>query len=103
MLEVLSPASDPLPADVARQVAIGAKYAGYIEKERRQVERMRRLETRRIPASFDYGSAVGMRKEAQEKLGRFRPGTVGQASRISGVNPADISILLVYLERSGGR
>jgi tRNA uridine 5-carboxymethylaminomethyl modification enzyme len=102
MLEVLSPASDPLPADVAHQVAVGAKYAGYIEKERRQVERMRRLERRRIPESFDYDSIVGMRKEAQEKLRRFRPGTLGQASRISGVNPADISILLVYLERSKG-
>jgi tRNA uridine 5-carboxymethylaminomethyl modification enzyme len=74
-----------------------------MEKQRRQVERMRRLEERPIPLYFDYQSIVGMRKEAQEKLARFRPATVGQATRISGVNPADISILLVYLERARGQ
>jgi tRNA uridine 5-carboxymethylaminomethyl modification enzyme len=100
MLEPLSPSGDRLEPDAAQQVAIEAKYAGYIEKQRLQVERMRRLEQRNIPPNFDYGRMVGMRKEAQEKLRRFRPATVGQASRISGVNPADLSILLVYLERS---
>ncbi len=99
MLEVLCPNSESLPPDAAEQVATEAKYAGYIEKQRQQVERMRRLEERRIPHSFDYDAIVGMRKEAQEKLTRFRPATVGQASRISGVNPSDLSILLVYLER----
>jgi len=103
MLEVLSPNRDRLAPDAAQQVAIEAKYAGYIEKQRQQVERMRRLERRGIPPAFDYDRIVGMRKEAQEKLRRFRPDTVGQASRISGVNPADISILLVYLERSRAR
>lgn len=100
MLEVLCPNSQRLTPDVAYQVATEAKYAGYIEKQRQQVERMRRLEERRIPSSFDYDAVLGMRNEAQEKLKRFRPATVGQASRISGVNPADLSILLVYLERA---
>lgn len=103
MLEVLCPNSQRLALDAAYQVATEAKYAGYIEKQRQQVERMRRLEERRIPASFDYDAIVGMRKEAQEKLKRIRPATVGQASRISGVNPADLSILLVYLERARKR
>jgi tRNA uridine 5-carboxymethylaminomethyl modification enzyme len=83
-------------------VAVEAKYAGYIEKQHQQVERLRRLEQRRIPDSFDYSSVVGIKTEAREKLARFRPTTVGQASRISGVNPTDLSILLVYLTRSVG-
>jgi tRNA uridine 5-carboxymethylaminomethyl modification enzyme len=103
MLEVLCPNSERLLPDAADQVAIEAKYAGYIEKQRQEVERTRRLEERRIPESFDYDAVVGMRKEAQEKLKRFRPATVGQASRISGVNPADLSILLIYLERAKGK
>jgi tRNA uridine 5-carboxymethylaminomethyl modification enzyme len=103
MLETLTPDGDPLSPEVAEQVAVEAKYAGYIEKQQQQVERLRRLEQRRIPASFDYNSVVGIKTEAREKLARFRPATVGQASRISGVNPADISILLVYLTRSFGR
>ncbi len=100
MVETLRPNSRPLPPDAAYQVATEAKYAGYIDKQCQQVERMRRLEERHIPDSFDYDTIVGVRKEAQEKLKLFRPATVGQASRISGVNPADISILLVYLERA---
>jgi tRNA uridine 5-carboxymethylaminomethyl modification enzyme len=103
MLEALTSSGDRLEPDTAQQVAIEAKYAGYIEKQRLQVERMRRLEQRSIPPAFDYDRIAGMRKEAQEKLSRFRPATVGQASRISGVNPADLSILLVYLERSEAR
>ena len=103
MLEALCGEPDGPPQDVAQQVALEAMYAGYIDKQLQQVARMRRLEERRIPESFDYDSVKGMRKEAQEKLVRFRPSTVGQASRISGVNPADISVLLVYLERSKGR
>jgi tRNA uridine 5-carboxymethylaminomethyl modification enzyme len=99
-LEVLCPNSRKLQRDEAVQVATMAKYAGYIEKQLQEVERMRRLEDRRIPDSFDYDAVVGMRREAQEKLKRFRPATVGQASRIGGVNPADLSILLVYLERA---
>lgn len=100
MVEQLCPNSRKLPQEVADQVATQTKYAGYIEKQQQQVERMRRLEERRIPESFDYDAIVGMRNEAQEKLKRFRPATVGQASRISGVNPSDLSILLVYLQRA---
>ncbi|HEM62561.1 MAG TPA: tRNA uridine-5-carboxymethylaminomethyl(34) synthesis enzyme MnmG, partial [Chloroflexi bacterium] len=103
MLKALSGESDGLPESVAQQVVIEAKYAGYIEKQRQQVERMHRLEQRRIPDTLEYESMIGLRKEAQEKLARFRPATVGQASRISGVNPADISVLLVYLERPPAR
>jgi len=99
MLEALSPNPRGLAPDAAQQVTIEAKYAGYIETQRKQVRRMSRLEERRIPDSFDYETIGGIRKEAQEKLERIRPATVGQASRISGVNPADISVLLVYLER----
>ena len=99
MIEALVPSPRPLSPDAIQEVAIVAKYAGYIERQRREVERAKRLEERRIPDEFDYETMVGMRKEAQEKLKRFRPATVGQASRIQGVNPADISVLLVYLER----
>jgi len=99
MIEALVPSLKPLSPGAIQEVAIVAKYAGYIERQRREVERAKRLEERRIPDDFDYETIVGMRKEAQEKLKRFRPATVGQASRIQGVNPADISVLLVYLER----
>jgi tRNA uridine 5-carboxymethylaminomethyl modification enzyme len=94
------PPDDPLTADAGRQVDIQAKYAGYIEKQMAQIERMRRLEEREIPSGFTFEGLNGMRKEAQQKLEQFRPATVGQASRIAGVNPADISVLLVHLERA---
>jgi len=100
IIEALSPVPHPLPPEIIQQVTIEAKYAGYIEKQRRQVERMKRLEERRIPQGFDYARVVGLRNEAREKLMRFRPISVGQASRIHGVNPTDISILLIYLERA---
>ncbi len=100
VIETLSPAPHPLSPEVIQQVTIEAKYAGYIEKQRRQVERMKRLEERRIPQGFDYARVVGLRNEAREKLMRFRPINVGQASRIHGVNPTDISILLIHLERA---
>ena len=100
LIEILSPAPYSLLPEVLQQVTIEAKYAGYIEKQRRQVERMKRLEERRIPQGFDYSRVVGLRNEAREKLMRFRPVNVGQASRIHGVNPTDISILLIYLERA---
>jgi len=100
IIEALSPAPYPLSPEFIQQVTIEAKYAGYIEKQRRQVERMKRLEERRIPQGFDYARVVGLRNEAREKLMRFRPINVGQASRIHGVNPTDISILLIHLERA---
>jgi tRNA uridine 5-carboxymethylaminomethyl modification enzyme len=100
LVETLSPAPYPLFPEVIQQVTIEAKYAGYIEKQHRQVERMKRLEERRIPQNFDYARVVGLCNEAREKLMRFSPINVGQASRIHGVNPTDISVLLIHLERA---
>jgi tRNA uridine 5-carboxymethylaminomethyl modification enzyme len=90
-----------LPEHAAEQVEIEAKYAGYIEKQRAEVARCRRLEDQRIPPGLDYQALVGLRTEAQEKLARVQPATVGQATRLAGVNPADISVLLVHLKRMG--
>jgi hypothetical protein len=81
------------------QVGIEVKYEGYIAKQQQQVERMRRLESKTIPANFDYEAITGLRTEARHKLKQFQPATVGQAGRIAGVNPADISILLIHLEK----
>ena len=86
-----------LPPEVAEQVEIEAKYATYIERQRREVERMSRMENRPIPPDIDYRAIPGLRAEAREKLERFRPLTLGQAARIAGVNPADISVLLIHL------
>lgn len=99
ILAELSPPPAPLPEDVTQQVAIETKFEGYLSKQQGQVERMQRLETRTIPPEFDFSALEGMRIEAKEKLAKFRPVTVGQASRIAGVNPADISVLLIHLER----
>jgi len=88
-----------LAADIAEQVEIEVKYWGYIEKQRRQVERMHRLEEWHIPPDMEYDTLVGLRFEARQKLQRLRPATLGQASRIDGVTPADISILMVHLGR----
>lgn len=99
VLGQLSPAFELLRADVALQVEIEAKYSGYIQKQRQQVERARRLEERRIPDDLDYDLVIGLRNEAREKLKHFRPMTLGQASRINGVTPADVSILMVHLEK----
>lgn len=85
---------------VVEQVEIAMRYEGYIAKQQRQVERARRLENRCIPEDFDYQAVVGLRNEARESLMWHRPQTVGQASRIQGVNPADISVLLIHLERA---
>jgi tRNA uridine 5-carboxymethylaminomethyl modification enzyme len=99
LLAALTPPPEPLPRGLAEQVEIEAKYAGYIEKQRVEVARFRRLEDRRIPPGLDYGALTGLRTEAREKLAAIRPATVGQATRLAGVNPADISVLLVHLKR----
>jgi tRNA uridine 5-carboxymethylaminomethyl modification enzyme len=96
----LVPSPSPLTDDVIEQVSIEAKYAGYIAKQQREVERLRRLEERPIPTDFDYNAVNGLRNEAREKLMHFRPATIGQASRLPGVNPPDVSILLIHLERT---
>lgn len=88
-----------LPEAVFEQVEIGLKYEGYIRRQEAQVAELRRLEGKRIPAGIDYRSVGGLRLEAREKLSKIRPENVGQASRISGVSPADVSVLLIYLAR----
>ena len=101
LVAALVPPLEECTPDVAEQVQIEAKYAGYIEKQRAQVARFRRLEARRIPPGLDYEHLTGLRTEAREKLNSIRPATVGQAARLAGVNPADISVLLVHLKRLG--
>jgi tRNA uridine 5-carboxymethylaminomethyl modification enzyme len=88
------------PDDVKEQVEISVKYEGYIKRQLLQVERFKKLEEKSIPKGFDYDSVKGLRIEARQKLSKIKPLSVGQASRISGVSPADISVLLVYLEQS---
>lgn len=92
-----------LGADVVEQAEVEIKYAGYIKKQLAQVEEMRRLECKPLPHDINYKTIAGLRLEAREKLEKVQPINVGQASRISGVSPADISVLLIYLEQHGGR
>jgi len=89
---------DNLPKNVTEQVEIQIKYEGYIKKQLNQVEQFKKLEKRKIPENIDYESISGLRLEARQKLGKVRPVSIGHASRISGVSPADISVLLVYME-----
>ena len=95
-LDALRPS---LPADVREQVNIEIKYEGYIKRQMQQVAQFKKLEGRRLPEHFDYSSVKSLRREAVQKLNQIQPETVGQASRISGVSPADISVLLVHLEQ----
>ena len=89
-----------LPYDVCEQVNINLKYEGYIKRQERQVVQYKKLENKKIPDTIDYDDVYSLRKEAVQKLKEFRPASVGQASRISGVSPADISVLLIYLEKN---
>ena len=98
-LSPIDPERKPLPEDVIRQVEIELRYEGYIKRQKKQVEEFRRVENRRIPENIDYDAVPSLRIEARQKLKEFRPESIGQASRLSGVTPADISCLLVYLER----
>ncbi|MBR2954137.1 MAG: tRNA uridine-5-carboxymethylaminomethyl(34) synthesis enzyme MnmG [Clostridia bacterium] len=88
-----------LPADVFEQVEIDLKYEGYIKRQQAKVDEMRRLEVKKIPADIDYDDVYSLRLEAREKLKKVKPESVGQASRISGVSPSDISVLLIHLSK----
>lgn len=101
MLAELDPNRPQLSWRVREQVNIQIKYEGYIDKQLQQVEHFKKLEGRLIPEDLDYNQLNGLRLEARQKLTKIRPANIGQASRISGVSPADISVLLVYLERYG--
>jgi len=92
---------DEIPShEVAEQVEIAAKYTNYIGKQEQSVLRMRRLEDSSLPKEIDYSLIIGLRKEARLRLNQFKPSTLGQASRLSGVNPADIAVLMVHLEKN---
>lgn len=94
----LDPKRPELPDDVCEQVEISIKYEGYINRQIRQAEQFKRLESKKLPDGIDYSSIDGLRIEARQKLDKIRPKSLGQASRISGVNPADIAVLMVYLK-----
>lgn len=98
-IKQLVPAPEELSSEVEEQVEIQIKYEGYIQKSLQQVEKMKKLEDKKIPADIDYDAIFGLANEAKENLKKVRPLSIAQASRIPGVNPADISILLVYLEQ----
>ncbi len=98
LIEPIDEERPDLPSDVREQVNINIKYEGYIERQKRQVEAFRKLESKKIPDDIDYSKIKGLRLEAISKLDMIRPVSIGQASRISGVSPADISVLLVYIQ-----
>lgn len=104
MLLMVTEADRPLissaPPEVAEQIEIKARYDGYIRRQMAEIRRHKATETLEIPANFDYWSLEGLTYEAKDKLDRLRPGTLGQASRVPGVSPADVSVLLVHLHRS---
>jgi tRNA uridine 5-carboxymethylaminomethyl modification enzyme len=92
------------PPDVVEQVVLEAKYSGYVERQAAQVERFQRLESKAVPVHFDYAGVPQLRAEAREKFARVKPTSLGQAARISGITPADLAVLMLYLEgRSGVR
>ncbi len=98
-LKAFDPGWPGLPAEIAEQVEISVKYEGYIRRQLQEVEDFRKLESRKLPQDMDYAAIQGLRLEAREKLNAVRPLNLGQASRISGVSPADVAALMIYLER----
>ena len=103
MLAELDEDRPELPEDVQIQVDINLKYEGYIKRQMQQVAQFKKLETRKLPHDFDYSTVKSLRLEAVQKLNLYQPLNIGQASRISGVSPADISVLMVYLEQANRR
>ena len=102
MLAPFDPERPDLPAAVTEQVQIQLKYAGYLERQEKQVAEFQKAEARLLPADLDYDQLGGLRLEARQKLNAIRPLNVGQASRISGVSPADVAVLLIWLEQNAG-
>ena len=94
----IDPEREDLSEDVTTQVEIEIKYEGYIQRQLHQVEQYKKMEQKRIPEDINYDDVASLRLEARQKLKTYQPVSLGQASRISGVSPADISVLLVYLE-----
>ena len=91
------------PDEVKEQVEINAKYDGYIKKAYKEVEKLEKLEEKQIPENIDYSKVTNLASEARQKLDKIRPKTIAQASRISGVNPVDISVLSIYLKKEYGK
>jgi tRNA uridine 5-carboxymethylaminomethyl modification enzyme len=98
MVAVLAPSPGPIGSAVARQVEIQVKYEGYIEKQMREIEKFKNLERIRIPPDFDYTGVHGLSNELKEKLSHIKPASLGQTSRIDGITPAAISVLMVALK-----
>jgi tRNA uridine 5-carboxymethylaminomethyl modification enzyme len=101
-IQEIDPESPHLPREVAEQLELQVKYEGYIQRQNEQVERFKKLESRAIPEDLDYDAIPGLSTEVRQKLKQIRPISIGQAARISGVTPAAISILLVWLDRISG-
>ena len=102
-LSSLDPERPRLIAGVAEQVNISIKYDGYLKRQMKQVEQFQKLEGKRLPESLDYDKVPSLRMEARQNLKKYRPMSIGQASRIAGVSPADVSVLLIYLEQKRGK
>ena len=101
-METLALRDDRLPSAVRLQLEVRAKYAGYIERQEQEIERQRRSEALPLPADLDYGRVAGLSTEVRQRLAAARPDTLGQASRLPGVTPAAVSVLLVHLKRRAG-
>ena len=97
VIKQIDPGCPDLDANIIEQIEIEIKYEGYIQKQLKQVEQVKKLEKKQLPSDFDYTTLAGLRLEAQEKLNKIKPLNIGQASRISGVSPADISVLLIWM------
>lgn len=97
MLSEIDEARPSLPVEIGEEVNINIKYAGYLQRQRKQVEQFKKMERKKIPADLDYDAVPSLRIEARQKLKQYQPSSIGQASRIAGVSPADVSVLLVYL------
>src|SRR5699024_7846312 len=99
LLKVLDESRPSLPREIKLQVETHIKYEGYIRKQMAQIEQFKKLEEKKLSTDFDYSKVKGMRIEAVQKLNNIKPDSIGQASRISGVSPADINVLLIHLEK----